>query len=54
METSKEKISSYGAIKEYFERDGSRVEVSEMTKLTSEERLELAEMCAEALGKEIG
>jgi hypothetical protein len=43
------------AIKTYFEADphGRKVTMDEMKALTSDERQELAEMCAAALGDEL-
>jgi hypothetical protein len=49
-----EKTTNVKAIKEFFEADGGRkVTMSEMRELSTSERNELGQMCAEALGKEI-
>ena len=49
-----EQISPVKAIREFFEADGGRkLAVRELKDLPRDDRLELAEMCAEALGKDL-
>ena len=47
-------MSIVKAIKTFFETDGGRkVEISEFKALSADEKLELATMCAAALGVEL-
>jgi hypothetical protein len=47
-------MTNIAAIKAFFEADGGRkIEMNEMRALTVEERAELAQMCAKALGVEL-
>jgi hypothetical protein len=47
-----EKISNAKAVKEFFEADGGAP--VKMPELSTAKRSELGQLCAEALGKEIG
>lgn len=49
-----EKITAVKAIKTFFEKDdGRKVEVRELKDLSPQERKELGEMCATALGMKL-
>lgn len=49
-----ETITSVKAIKEYFESDGGRpMPLKELSALSMDERVEIAELCAKELGKKL-
>lgn len=54
MDNNTQTITPTKAIMEFFAKDGGReVKMDELRRLSSEEREQLGQLCAKALGKEL-